>query len=149
MNRYSTRDYKYADYSEVMKIWQELGLSSKARGDNHDTIKATIENGGKFILLIDNQNNEIIGTSWISNDKRRLYLHHFGIKKSEQGKGLSHYLLDESIRFAKNLNMQLKLEVHTQNITAVNLYKNAGFDYLGDYDVYIIRDIKNARLFLE
>jgi ribosomal protein S18 acetylase RimI-like enzyme len=35
----------------------------------------------------------------------------------------------------------VKLEVHSSNIKAINLYKKFGFIPLGDYHVYIIRDI--------
>jgi ribosomal protein S18 acetylase RimI-like enzyme len=37
--------------------------------------------------------------------------------------------------------MHIKLEVHKDNVKALGLYKKAGFGYLGDYHVYIIRDI--------
>jgi len=36
---------------------------------------------------------------------------------------------------------QVTLEVHKSNEPAVNLYKMFGFKYLGDYDIYIIRDV--------
>jgi hypothetical protein len=38
---------------------------------------------------------------------------------------------------------QVNLEVHTTNIKAINLYKKFGFKHLGEYNVYIIRDISN------
>jgi ribosomal protein S18 acetylase RimI-like enzyme len=40
----------------------------------------------------------------------------------------------------------VKLEVHQQNIRAIHLYQQAGFQYLGDYDAYIIRDIQRLKL---
>jgi ribosomal protein S18 acetylase RimI-like enzyme len=38
---------------------------------------------------------------------------------------------------------QVKLEVHSTNLKAINLYKKFGFKHLGEYNVYIIRDISN------
>ena len=73
-------------------------------------------------------------------------MHHFGIIPGHQGKGLSAELLRESLRFVKEKGYQVKLEVHRTNEKAVNLYKKAGFEYLGDYDVYIIRDIQSIEL---
>ena len=81
-----------------------------------------------------------MGTSWITNDGRRLYLHHFGIKPEFQGQNLSKQLLKVSLNFAKKSRLQIKLEVHKKNKIALNLYKNSGFNYLGDYEVFIIRD---------
>ena len=50
--------------------------------------------------------------------------------------------MDESLRFVRKKGCQVKLEVHISNLKAVSLYKKAGFTRLGDYDVYIIRDIR-------
>jgi ribosomal protein S18 acetylase RimI-like enzyme len=72
-------------------------------------------------------------------------LHHFGIKKSYQGKGLSNKLLDASLAAAKQMGMQIKLEVHKNNEIAGNLYRKAGFAALGDYEVLIIRDISSIQ----
>ncbi len=41
----------------------------------------------------------------------------------------------------------VKLEVHRSNKRAIELYKKAGFSYLGDYDVYIIRDATTVKPF--
>ena len=65
----------------------------------------------------------------------------FGVLTEYQGKGLSKLLLSKSLAFAKEIGLQIKLEVHKNNIIAKKLYKNASFKYLGDYEVYIIRDI--------
>jgi ribosomal protein S18 acetylase RimI-like enzyme len=74
-------------------------------------------------------------------DGRRNYLHHFGIKEEYQGRGLGKMLLDASLTFAREKGLQLKIEVHRENRRALDLYASHGFKYLGDYDVYIIRDI--------
>jgi N6-L-threonylcarbamoyladenine synthase len=70
-------------------------------------------------------------------------LHHFGILPECQGKGLSKILLQESLQFIKSKNTQVKLEVHSTNFKAINLYKKFGFKHLGEYNVYIIRDVSN------
>lgn len=134
------RNYQSSDYQEIQTLWIETGLSRPERNDSLKTIEETIENGGCLILLIEKESKKIIGTSWISNDKRRLYLHHFAIKPEFQGKGLSKPLLKESLEFAKKMNMQIKLEVHKNNKKAIQLYQNYGFKYLGDYNVYIVRE---------
>ncbi|MFO7722282.1 MAG: N-acetyltransferase [Bacteroidales bacterium] len=131
------RDYTPDDFPGLMALWEETSLSNKARGDNEETIRTTLQSGGRLILLLDN--SLIIGSSWITNDGRRLYLHHFGILPGYQGRRLAHLLIRESLAFADQKKMQIKLEVHRSNTKAVSLYKKYGFGYLGDYDVYIIR----------
>jgi len=88
-----------------------------------------------------NDEDEVIGSSWMTFDGRRIHLHHFGILPSYQGRGLSKPLLERSLDFVKSKGYQVKLEVHKSNKKAIELYKKYGFKYLGDYDVYIIRDL--------
>ncbi len=139
------RDYQKGDYKDVMNLWVQLNLGRKERGDNESVILQTIKLGGKFILLC--SDNEIIGTCWLTTDGRRLFLHHFGIKENFQGQGLAHKLLDEAFKYANDLNLQVKLEVRRTNEKAIDLYKNSGFKYLGDYDVYILRDVENLKFY--
>lgn len=127
-----------------MQVWTATGLSSPERGDDAETIERSITMGGTLLVLSDdNAGDTIIGTSWITFDGRRLHLHHFGITPEYQGKGLSRKLLGESLKFVKEKGHQVKIEVHRTNEIAIRLYKKAGFKYLGDYDVYIIRDIQS------
>lgn len=135
------RDFKYEDYEQVNLLWIETGLGGSQRGDNLQVVNSTIANGGKLIIVEHAKKKIIVGTAWLTTDSRRIYLHHFGIKPDFQNKGLSHLLCNECIKFAKEKNMQIKLEVHKDNLIAAELYKKHGFTYLGDYDVYIIRDL--------
>jgi [ribosomal protein S18]-alanine N-acetyltransferase len=138
---YTIRDYREEDFPALSNLWELTNLSNKARGDNAESISETLRLRGKLLVMfIDDQ---LMGTSWISNDGRRLYLHHFGIHPDYQGKGYAHPLVEASLAYARQLNMQIKLEVHRQNLKAVELYKHHGFTYLGDYDVYIKRDPKS------
>lgn len=107
------------------------------RGDDQGVIQRTLDMGGCLLLLC--ADDEVIGTSWISSDGRRLYLHHFGIRPHWQGNGWSKKLMQASMDFVKKSGMQVKLEVHQKNEIAIRLYTKAGFKYLGEYDVYIVR----------
>lgn len=133
------RNFIPEDFSKIQKLWEETGLGGIHRGDNLEIILQTIQHGGALLILENMTNNDIVGTAWITNDYRRLYLHHFGIAPAYQGKGLSHILADACICFGKKNNLQMKLEVHKENNKAKNLYLKHGFKELGDYEVMIIR----------
>lgn len=135
------REYVESDYPEIIRLWENLGLGGKQRGDDDLVINRTIQMGGKLLLMIEAGSDVIVGTSWLTVDGRRTYLHHFGIHEGFQGNGLAKILLEASLMLAKTLGMQIKLEVHKDNVKALGLYTKAGFTYLGDYRVYIIRDI--------
>jgi [ribosomal protein S18]-alanine N-acetyltransferase len=134
------REYKEGDFEGIMSLWVATGMGRPERGDDAGTIERSLTIGGAMFIMTDDESGKIIGTSWITFDGRRLFLHHFGILPEYQGRGLSKELLKKSLEFAKAKGIQVKLEVHRNNIIARNLYINAGFEYLGDYDVYIIRD---------
>ena len=137
------RDYQPEDYDELISFWYLTDMGNPERGDSRDTISRTLQLGGKLLILESKSTRQICGSSWMTYDGRRIMLHHFGILTECQGKGLSKILLQESLQFIKSKNTQVKLEVHSTNFKAINLYKKFGFKQLGEYNVYIIRDVSN------
>jgi ribosomal protein S18 acetylase RimI-like enzyme len=135
------RDYRRGDFEELSALWQLTGMGSPKRGDDEETILRSIGMGGKMLILEEISTGTMAGSSWMTFDGRRILLHHFGILPRYQGKKLSHMLIEGSLDFVKQKGFQVKLEVHRDNKTAVSLYKKYGFEQLGDFDVYIIRDI--------
>lgn len=139
-SEYILRDFEPADYNAVGQLWNETGLGGNFRGDTIEVILRTLSMDGKLIVVETAIEKKIIGTSWITTDGRRAYLHHFGIRQGFRGNGIAKTLLTESLKFAKEKGLQIKLEVHSNNKAAISLYQKYGFKYLGDYDVYIIRN---------
>ncbi len=135
------RDYRSEDFDGVSSLWISTGLGNPARGDDAGIILNSIAMGGRLIVLEEKEAGRIAGTSWMTFDGRRIHLHHFGVLAEFQGQGLADMLLEESLKWVRIKGYQVKLEVHSTNKKAVNLYKKHGFERLGDYDVYIIRDL--------
>lgn len=133
------RNYQSSDFEQLSGLWEDLGMGGKERGDTHDVIVQTLEHGGKLILLEDEHTGSLIGSSWLTFDGRRIYLHHFGISKAHQGKGWGTKLAIESLKFIKEKGCQVKLEVHKDNLPAKHLYEKLGFGAFTDYDIYMIR----------
>lgn len=134
------RNYRNTNYADVNEVWLKTDMGGDHRGDNAKMIEDSIANNGALFCLFNNK-DKLIGTAWITNDTRRLYLHHFGILPEYQGQKLSHLLMEKVMEFAKKMNMQIKLEVHKSNIIANKLYNEYGFKYLGDYKVLIVRNV--------
>lgn len=136
----SIRDFDRHDFDGLTELWGLTNLGNPQRGDNLDIILQSVAMGGKMLVAV-NVDDKVIGTSWMTFDGRRIHLHHFGVHPDYQRKGIGKLLVKESLRFVKQKGYQVKLEVHQSNIAAINLYKQFGFTFLGDYDVYIIRDL--------
>lgn len=139
------RPYRRGDFQGIMEVWIATEMGRPDRGDDEATVEHSVSMGGSMLVMTDGMEGKerIIGTSWMTFDGRRIHLHHFGILPEYQGRGLSKSLLAESLKFVKKKGYQVKLEVHRTNSVAVKIYEKAGFRYLGDYDVYIIRDIQS------
>ena len=133
------------DFDELMIFWEETGVGGKHRGDTAKIINSSMENGGKLILMKLNSTDEIIGSAWVTTDKRRTFLHYFAISKEYKGNGFANDLMDKVMEHAHFLGLQFRLEVHEDNIPAIELYKKYGFEYLGDYNIYINREIQINR----
>ena len=109
MDKYIIRDYTNDDYIGLNELWEETGLGGSQRGDNDKIIEQSILLGGKLILIENIETKEIIGSSWMTFDGRRLHLHHIGVKPAFQNQGLGKLLTKESLKFAKgslNYNMR-------------------------------------------
>ena len=131
------RDYRPGDFPQVEELWKQTGIYTAERDDTSEIIMQCNEMGGKFLVLEDPSTGSVAGTSWMSYDGRRIHLHHFAIQPPLQGKGLGRILATASLKFAKEKNCPIKLEVHSKNLPAVNLYKSLGFTAFEDYDVYM------------
>jgi [ribosomal protein S18]-alanine N-acetyltransferase len=145
MTNYILRDYCDVDFSSLNELWQETKLGGSHRGDNAKIIALSIKLGGKLILLENTETKEIFGSSWMTFDGRRIHLHHIGVKPLYQNKGFGKILTKESLKFAKEKGYQIKLEVHKSNKKAIEIYKKLGFAFLGDYDVYIVRELDSIK----
>ncbi len=136
------RDYNPADYADLIAFWEELDLTGPERDDTPGIILQTLEMGGKLILMTNPDDDTIVGSSWMTFDGRRIFMHHYGIKKDHQNRGLGTLLAKESLKFIKDKGYQVKLEVHKGNIAAKTMYENEGFFAFTDYDIYMIRDLE-------
>lgn len=140
------RDYQGDDYEQIMDLWNRTGLGGRGRGDDRDIIEASIEMGGKLVVLEDEKKGRIVGTSWMTFDGRRIHLHHIGVLPEYRNKGYGKWLTRLSLEHAQKKGYQIKLEVREDNEKAIGMYRELGFQRLGDYDIYIVRDVSSLDL---
>ena len=132
------RDYRPGDFPQIEALWKETGVYRSERGDSPEVIQQCNAHGGKFLVLEDETNNTIIGTSWLTWDGRRLMIQYFAVLPSQQGLGYGRKLAIESMAYARKKEASIKLEVHHDNIPAIELYRSLGFKILEGYEVYLV-----------
>ena len=134
------RDYSPDDYPRVETLWKETSIYTMERGDTAEIILRCNSAGGRFLVLEDPADGSVGGTSWMTYDGRRVFLHHFTIRPSLQNRGYGRRLALESLAFAREKNSPMKLEVHRDNAAAVKLYRSLGFQVFKDYDLFMLID---------
>ena len=137
------RDYRPGDYNSLLELWKQTDLNQPERADDAQVIERCNAKGGRLLVMEDTGSGRIIGSSWMTWDGRRIYLHHFGILPEYRRRGLGTRLARESLEWIRGTGQQVKLEVHKENHPAKKLYEKLGFFAFRDYDIYMIRDLKS------
>jgi|GEM_PF-84592 len=138
-DQFIIRDFLPDDFTQLKLLWEDTGLSYPERGDDLETIEETLRMGGRLLVMVDKRDGSIIGSSWMTCDGRRMFLHHFGIRTDWQNKGLGTKLAEACMAYLKTKHKQVKLEVHKDNTTAIRLYKKFGFFEFENYRTFMIR----------
>ncbi|HQO18691.1 MAG TPA: GNAT family N-acetyltransferase [Candidatus Cloacimonas sp.] len=126
-------------YQEISTLWEKTGINKPERKDSFESIQENLQQTG--ILIIAEENDKIIGVVWVTNDFRRLYIHHMAVVPNKQNQGIGTKLMEECISLANEYGYQLKLEVNIDNPAAWHLYEKFGFKELSGYRILIKRDI--------
>ncbi len=126
-------------FNQLTHLWQQSGVSNPARGDDFAGVDKTLQNGAHIILLVINE--KPAATVWLTHDHRRIYLHHMSVLPELQSRGLGKILMQESLVYAKELKLQIKLEVHRANPAALKLYNSFGFSPLDGYVTMLRREV--------
>lgn len=134
------RDFVGDDYPSLLHLWEASGVASPARGDSLESILATLAARGRLLVIPDEGGN-VAASVWLTDDARRLYVHHMAVLPGLQGRGLGARLLEIALKIAAERSLQMKLEVHRSNTRAIALYRRFGFDFIGDYEVMIRRAV--------
>ena len=138
-------DFADSHFSSLLRLWRESGVANPSRGDSLESIRATLVRQGRLFVIVRpagakaGDSEEVLASAWLTDDGRRLYLHHMAVLPSLQGRGLGRRLMVAAVALAAERGMQMKLEVHRENRRALALYRDFGFEGLGDYEVMIRR----------
>ncbi len=143
---------KPSDAKEILELSKILGSESDnlmidAGGitrtlEEETDLLISLEDNEKNIFLLAKHCNRIIGTANFNTEKRRRIRHRgsFGIcvLKDYWRKGVGTMLLDKLLDFAKNSAKVeiVSLEVRSDNLSAIHLYKKFGFEKVGTFKGY-------------
>ncbi|MCI5773798.1 MAG: GNAT family N-acetyltransferase [Erysipelotrichaceae bacterium] len=111
-----------------ISVSSEQAYLHNLKEDKHSVMYVAIKNG------------EIIGQVGLDGLPRRMsHRSELGItvRKEEWGKGIGTTLLSKAISYAKDNGIELiNLEVRSDNISAIHLYKKFGFKRIGKFPAF-------------
>ncbi|WP_257942896.1 GNAT family N-acetyltransferase [Pediococcus pentosaceus] len=121
-------------------------MAQKKLTDEINLLEESSKSSANLFLLA-TKDEKIIGTANMKSFLRKQISHRgtFGISvlKEFSGQGIGSMLLAEIINYAKSVNLEiLELEVRTDNIPAIHLYKKFGFKEYGLYEKFFKIDHK-------
>ena len=138
------------DAAEILQYLKQIGaetdnLTFGAEGlpfttESEAAYISQIENSCDAIMLIAKENGKIIGNASLSRFPRRMK--HRGdlgvsVLKECWNKGIGSQLLREIINFAKENSFEvIDLQVRSDNLSAIHLYKKFGFKKIGTHPVF-------------
>lgn len=133
------REFTDADITSLEELWTATGIGNPARGDSLDVLHKSFAAGGRLYLL--ESKGALVGSLWLTEDGRRLYLHHMAVLPAFQGRGLSKRLMAAALARARERGLQIKLEVSEDNARAIGLYRKYGFETLEGYRTMVRRSV--------
>ncbi len=143
---------KPSDAKEILELTKVFGSESDNLTYGKEGIKATVESEAKYlkslqddssnIFLLAKIDGKIIGTANYSTYSKERLRHRgeFGIcvLKKYWNNGIGQMLLEKILYFAKESAKSdiVSLEVRSDNLSAIHLYKKFGFEKVGTFKGY-------------
>ena len=111
-----------------------------------DSLKNLLEDE-KSVTFIAVDNNTICGYCGLNTILDEGYITNVAVLESYRRQGIGKLLVNALIDFANEKNLAfLTLEVRKSNTPAINLYKNNGFEEVGERKNYYTSPFENALL---
>ncbi|MDV3428373.1 MAG: GNAT family N-acetyltransferase [Bacillota bacterium] len=140
------RSAEIKDTDSIVNILNKVTLHLHKKGINqwdypwsYEKIEKDINSGHVYVISAEDL---IIGTFSIKNidkisiaeiEKGSKYLYRIGILPEYQGKNAGIKIINYTFEYSRKLNKSLYLDCWAGNEKLKSFYKNAGFDYLGDF----------------
>lgn len=140
------RSAEIKDADSIAYILNKVTLHLHKKGINqwdypwsYEKIEEDINSGHVYVISAEDL---IIGTfsikitdkiSTAEIEKGSIYLYRIAILPEYQGKNAGIKIINYTFEYSRKLNKPLYLDCWNRNEKLKSFYKNAGFDYLGDY----------------
>ncbi len=116
-----------ADLDEVVAIEQRVYPHPWSRVNFADSLDA-----GYHAWVLRDQRRELLGYFLVMAVVDEAHLLNVAVAADWQGKGLGHFLLNQSVACARGLGMEsMLLEVRPSNLRALDIYRRYGFTEIG------------------
>ena len=99
---------------------------------SYDVLEDELECDNSYVIVAKNSENIIVGFAGLKVILDEANIMNIVVKKDFRGKKISSYMLNETIQYCKNHEINaINLEVNIKNTIAINLYKKYNFKEVG------------------
>ncbi len=123
------REFKIADYDEVMRLWKESGLVTRP-GDDIEGVKLKLKRDPDLFLVAE-EKQEALGVVMGAWDGRRGWINHLAVKPNHQGSGIGTALVRElEKRLVRKGARKVNAQIYEWNKQSLKFFK------ANDYEVH-------------
>ncbi|GIW33489.1 GNAT family acetyltransferase [Meiothermus sp.] len=120
------REFRMADYSSVMALWQDAGLELNP-SDSFEGLQKKLERDPDLFLVVE-EDGQILGALLAGYDGRRGWLYHMAIHPFGQGQGWGKRMMEElEARLRAKGCQKLNLLVEPSYSGAQDFFERLGY----------------------
>ncbi len=127
---YVIQKLSLAHYSDVLELWEKVGLNPRVDGRDHPDLMKDQLKTGNVILLGKYENNRLIGVVLVSHDERKGWINRLAVNPADQNQGIGKELLlaaEEYLLTEKRIEVFGAL-IFKDNITSKHCFESNGYE---------------------
>lgn len=127
-SHFTTRPFTLADYDAVTHVWEQAGLPWSPSDTPTELAKFLCEDEELFLVAVDQDTGQVVGTVLAGWDGRQGFLYHLGVLPAMQRQGVGALLLTTAEDLLRKRGaIKVNLLVRAYNSKALAFYKSLGY----------------------
>jgi ribosomal protein S18 acetylase RimI-like enzyme len=126
------REFRLAEYDDVVHIWKEAGLILRP-GDDLEGLKLKLRRDSDLFLVAENDEGEVVGVVMGAWDGRRGWINHLAVAPDCQRNGIGRALLGElERRLLKKGAKKVNAQIYRWNTKSFDFFNAMGYGIHSD-----------------
>jgi len=122
------REFRTAEYDNLLEMWSEAGLTFKPAGrDSRDKLESELD-GGPGVLLVAELEGELVGSVLATHDGRKGWINRLAVLPGWRREGIASRLVAEAQNRLDQAGIEITaVLIEGDNPESRNLFRKLGF----------------------